>query len=79
MRGTFALAANATLTVSNTTTLANGLAAFSGLYLMETWAEEAPARAGGEYAKEITDRMPVSVQWTATRQTSVSKGELDGR
>ena len=59
--------------------LANGLAAFSGLYLMETWAEEAPARAGGEYAKEITDRMPVSVQWTATRQTSVSKGELDGR
>ncbi len=58
--------------------LANGLAAFSGLYLMQTWAEEAPARAGGEYAREIINKMPVSIQWSAARQLSVAKGELDG-
>ena len=56
--------------------LANGLAAFTGLYLMQVWAEEAPARAGGEFAEEITNRMPVSIQWSGVRQVVLTKEEL---
>lgn len=43
---------------------------------MQVWAEEAPARAGGEFAEEITNRMPVSIQWSGVRQVVLTKEEL---
>ncbi len=57
--------------------LANGLSAFSGLWLMQLWAEEEPARRGGEYYREIMDSAPVSVQWTALRQTMLTRKDVE--
>ena len=56
--------------------LANGLSAYSGLWLMNTWAVEMPKRKDVEYGTEIINRLPVAIQWSPTGLKSQSKEEL---
>jgi hypothetical protein len=56
--------------------LYNSLSGISGLWLMDVWAQEEPKFRGDELHETILNKLPVSVQWTATGQKTLSYNEV---
>lgn len=59
--------------------LSNGLAAFSAMYLMRTWAEEEPARRESEFYPQLQAKLAVSIQWNALTAAVLTKADITAR